>query len=134
MVETEEKFLDINYVETRIRELKEIRNKKYAYKIQKSNRENSKTIYVRFYEVLNFKGDDKFFGEVQLRISDHYLPDKFCVQFITRENTFLTKKRKTTFKRTLENCIKLCIKGSFNYNLNKISKESEKAVQSQIME
>lgn len=120
IVETEEKFLNPTYVETRVRELKEIRTREYAYTIDRSNRENSKTIYVRFYKVNKVKGEERFFGEKQLRISDHYLQDKYCVQFIIKENMPLTKGRKSIFMRTLQNCIKLCKQDNLKHQLGKL--------------
>ena len=72
-METELKFLDKNYIETRIREIKEIRSKEISYNIQSSNNEGSLSVYVKFYKV-NKKGDNlTFFGGKQVRLSDHIL-------------------------------------------------------------
>ena len=112
-METELKFLDKNYVETRIREIKEIRSKQVAYKITSSNRENSKSLYVRFYKV-GLKGDEKkFFAVSGVRLSDHILTDYPFKQFIVNPDMQLCKKRKEIFIRTLESAVKLTIRATF---------------------
>ena len=121
-MEQENKFLDPLYVETRVRELKAIRNKEYSFKISKSNRENSKSIYVRFYRVFIYNGEQKFFGDKTLRISDHFLPTyEKGSQFIVRENTPLTKGRKALFMRTIEKTLKIAQKSDLMHDLSKLS-------------
>lgn len=120
-MEQESKFLDPLYVETRIREAKEIRNKEYAYKITKSNRDNSKSLYVRFYRVFIYNGEKKYFGDKQLRISDHPSLNHKGTQFLVREDAPLTKGRKALFMRTIEKTIKLAKKSDFMHDLSKLS-------------
>lgn len=135
-METETKFLDQNYVETRVRELKEVRTRKVAYKIEKSNRENSNSLYVRFYVIRMFKGEEKFYGVSGLRISDHLLTNypETHKQFIIDPTMPLTKGRKAIFMRTLDRAVKVSLKGSFLGELNKLSKNNRKADQKATIE
>lgn len=133
-METEAKFLDVNYVETRIREFKDIRSRQVAFKVERSNRENSNSIYVRFYLTRINKGEERFFAGSGVRISDHYLNDYPHKQFIVDTSMPLTKGRKAIFIKTLEKALKLTIKTSFMVNLNNLSKNTETAQESQILE
>ena len=132
-METETKFLDVNYVETRIREFKDIRSKQVSYKIERSNRENSNSIYVRFYLTRINKGEERFFAGSGVRISDHYLSDYPHKQFIVDTTMPLTKGRKAIFIKTLEKALKTTFKTSFMVKLNNLSSEGEKAVKSPII-
>lgn len=98
-IETEAKLLDINYIETRLRDIKEIRNKEIFYNIEKSNRPDSKSIYVYFhYDIYT----------THMRISDHSIQTP-VVQFIVNPFNVLNKKKKELFMRTLLNSVK-CLK------------------------
>lgn len=126
-METELKLLDKNYIETRIGEFKEIRSKQVAYKIEDSNRENSASVYVRFY-IVNKKGDgESYFGGTTVRISDHPLSaerlntNSSYKQFIVKPNMVLCKKRKAMFVKVLENAIKETFKTSFRLTLKNLS-------------
>lgn len=125
-METELKFLDENYIETRVREIKEVRTKQVAYKIEHSNNQDSSSIYIRFY-IINKKGDEeKYFGGTTVRISDHVLSaerlnaNSSYKQFIVKPEMVLCKKRKAMFMKVLENAVKLTFRTSFNIHLSHI--------------
>lgn len=121
-METENKLLDIEYLETRIKELKEIKSGAFAYKIEKSNRENSNSVYIRFYQVRINKGEKHFFGAKSLRISDHRTKEKnYHTNFYIDPNAILTKSKKERFIATLRNCLKFSRKSQLKYNLNNLS-------------
>ena len=130
-METELKFLDINYVETRVRELKDVRTKQVSYKIERSNKENSNSIYVRFYLIRINKGEKKFVGGSGLRISDHFLNNYPSThkQFIVDPSMPLTKGRKALFIRSLEKAIKTTFKTSLLLRLNNLPSVNNNDVQ-----
>lgn len=120
-METESKLLNIEYIETKIKELEEIKLGHVAYKIEKSNRENSNSIYVRFYKTNLVKGETHFYAfNESLRISDHYLANSPSKQFIVEPDAILTKKKKETFVRTLKKEINLCFKRSLTSLLKNV--------------
>ena len=117
------KLLDEQYITTRIRELKEVRQKKVTFNIYKSDREFSKTLYIDFYLP---QVEDKKFKGWSLRMSDHLIkevPEQ--TQFIVNPNEDLTKKKKQHFMRTLENTVKKAQNKLFRKTLNKIFKNGE---------
>ena len=77
-------FLSPEYLETRLRDFKDVKSKKVKFVITKSNREDSRTLYVQFW-VGNRKVS-------QLRVSDHIINTN-DTQFIVSD-TILTKKMK----------------------------------------
>lgn len=115
------KLLDEQYLTTRIRELKDVRKKEVTFKITKSDRECSKTLYICFYltssENKNFKG-------CTLRMSDHFIKNCPHPQFIIEPNEDLTKKKKEHFMRTLENTVKKAHTNLFYTTLDKIPVEN----------
>lgn len=102
-MDTQSKLLNKQYLETRIRELKEIKNKEISFTIDESNRVFSKSLYVNFwckgYGVEHFKIST-------LRVSDHEQEDCPFVQFIVYPNNTLTKKKKAELVRLLEETIR----------------------------
>ena len=88
-------FLSPEYLETRLRDFKDVKSKKVKFVITKSNREDSRTLYVQFW-VGNRKVS-------QLRVSDHIINTN-DTQFIVSD-TILTKKKKAQFVRLVEKCI-----------------------------
>ena len=84
---TEKKFLDPNYVATRLRDFKDIQKRVVTFSIHKSDNETSNSIYVDFW-VGHFKCST-------LRISDHIIEYPQS-QFIVGED-ILTKKKKAQF-------------------------------------
>lgn len=121
-METQIKFLNKQYLETRIRELKQVRRKEVKFEIKESDRAFSKTLYIEFY--CN-AGKDKWFKQRTLRISDHLLPDCPHAQFIIEPNGFLTKKKKHQFITMLENTVKRSKERQFYIELDKISTRGE---------
>ena len=88
-------FLSPEYLVTRLRDFKDVKRKKVKFVITKSNREDSRTLYVQFW-VGNRKVS-------QLRVSDHII-NTSDTQFIVAD-TILTKKKKAQFVRLVEKCI-----------------------------
>lgn len=88
-------FLSPEYLETRLRDFKDVKSKKVKFVITKSNREGSRTLYVQFW-VGNRKVS-------QLRVSDHII-NTSDTQFIVAD-TILTKKKKAQFVRFVEKSI-----------------------------
>ena len=88
-------FLSPEYLETRLRDFKDVKSKKVKFVITKSNREDSRTLYVQFW-VGNRKVS-------QLRVSDHII-NTSDTQFIVAD-TILTKKKKAQFVRLVDKSI-----------------------------
>lgn len=121
-MEKQEKFLNKQYLETRVREVKEIRQKKMKFDITESDRLFSKTLYVNFY---CFGENGKWFKEHTLRVSDHVLEDCYHSQFIVDPNENLTKKKKAQFLRVLELAVKKAQIRNFYKEIENVSKENE---------
>ena len=118
-MEKQIKLLDKQYLETRLREIKDIKAKEVTFDFENSDRPYSKTLYIQFY----IKAKDGIDYKVHtLRISDH--SQKGCVhtQFLIDPNDFLSKKKKALFMRTIEGCIKKGQKRFFYMEMEKISK------------
>ena len=116
-MELQSKLLSKQYLETRIRELKEIRAKELTFSITESDRVFSNSLYVHFWR--------NSFKCSTLRISDHKQEDCVFTQFIIYPNNTLTKKKKAELMRLLEETIR---KGNTNYvqkTLKKLTKETE---------
>lgn len=88
-------FLSQEYLETRLRDFKDVKSKKVKFVITKSNRKDSRTLYVQF-RVGNRKVS-------RLRVSDHII-NTSDTQFIVAD-TILTKKKKAQFVRLVEKSI-----------------------------
>ena len=102
-MELQSKLLNKQYLETRIRELKDIRNKDFTFDIKESDRVFSRSLYVNFYR----KGVNiEHYKCATLRISDHEQEDCMFDQLIVRPNDTLTKKKKAELMRLLEQTIR----------------------------
>lgn len=118
-MERQERLLNQQYLETRIRELKEIRRKEITFEIQESDRAFSKTLYINFYSPSN---NGKWFKNATLRISDHELNECPFNQFIIDPSACLTKKKKAELMRNLELAIKKAKSRSFYKEMEKLTK------------
>lgn len=119
-METQSKFLNKQYLETRIGEFREIKKKEVFFKIEESNRVLSKSLYVCFY----IQSSNGFcFKNSTLRISDHQLAECPHTQFIIEPNNTMTKKKKAQFMGAVEMAIRKAKTRNFYKELNKISKE-----------
>ena len=114
---TEKKFLDPNYVATRLRDFKDIQKRVVTFSIHKSDNETSNSIYVDFW-VGHFKCST-------LRISDHIIEYPQS-QFIVGED-ILTKKKKAQFVRLVEKAIKKAKEKHLDIVIRKVE-EREKSV------
>ena len=97
-METEEKFLNKDYIKIRVNELNSIKNGTYFYEIEESDRANSNSIYVTFYKRLT--NGMKIKGKT-LRISDHKGKDPNVLDFLVKPAKELTKGRKVSFGEML---------------------------------
>lgn len=120
MLETQSKFLNKQYLETRIGEFREIKKKEMLFKIEDSNRVFSKSIYISFY-IKSSNG--AWFKNSTLRISDHKLAECPHTQFIIEPDWAMTKKKKAQFMTAVEMAIRKAKTRNFYKELNKISKE-----------
>lgn len=125
-MDTQSKLLNKQYVETRIREIKEIRSREVEFKIEESDRAFSKTIYIHFF-CKSTNADGKWFKGATLRISDHEQQDCIFPQFIIKPSEYLTKKKKAEFMRWLELTTKRAKKKSLYMTLNKLSNDMSNA-------
>ena len=101
-MDLEDKFLDAAYLETRVRDLKEIKRGDLDFFIEKScNAPKSKSLYIIF-----CKGG---WNAATLRVSDHIV-NTTQVQFIVTEGDILKKKKKEEFARLLEKVVGLAKK------------------------
>lgn len=117
-METQIKLLNKQYLDTRIREIKEIRRKEVLFSIEESDRAFSKTLYIRFYTM---SSNGKVFKNHTLRISDHEQKDCPHSQFIINPDACLTKKKKEQFMKALEFAIRKAQIRHFYIEMNKIS-------------
>lgn len=121
-METQDKFLNKQYLETRLREQREIKRKELFFDITESDRTFSRSLYINIYS--QSLGGKRFKGHT-IRISDHQLSDCPHSQFIIEPNSILTKKKKAQFIRILETAFKKAQIKHFYKELSKISKEDE---------
>lgn len=106
-------FLSPEYLETRLRDFKDVKSKKVKFVITKSNREGSRTLYVQFW-VGNRKVS-------QLRVSDHII-NTSDTQFIVAD-TILTKKKKAQFVRLVEKSIQRAYDKHLKLSMNWVGYE-----------
>ena len=93
----EEKFLDPAYIETRVRDFKEIKRGDLDFKVfRSSNYPESASLYIKFMRGAWIISE--------LRVSDHIIETK-QTQFIVERGAILTKKKKDAFIRLVEKCI-----------------------------
>lgn len=119
-MDTQSKLLNKQYLETRIRELKEIKTKELEFTIEESDRAFSKSLYINFW--CKGKGIEHFKIST-LRVSDHEQEVCPFTQFIVYPNNTLTKKKKAELMRLLEQTIR---KGKTNFvkkTINMLTKE-----------
>lgn len=93
-METQSKFLSIPYLETRLKEIQEIKRGEMKYKIERSDRANSNSLYITF-SMLN--RNFRWQKYETLRISDHEQKNCIFPQFIVAPNDIMTKKKKQKF-------------------------------------
>ncbi len=118
-MDTQMKLFDEAYVESQVRQVKEVRQKKIDFEIYKSNRVFSRTIYVNF--ICNAV-DGTLLKGCTLRISDHLLPNEIYRTFLVKPDNFLDKKTKEKFRKALELTASDTIKKTVRKNLNKLSR------------
>lgn len=106
-------FLSPEYLETRLRDFKDVKSKKVKFVITQSNREDSRTLYVQFW-VGNRKVS-------QLRVSDHII-NTSDTQFIVAD-TILTKKKKAQFVRLVEKSIQKAYDKHLKLSMNWVGYE-----------
>lgn len=123
-METQNKFFNKQYIETRLREIKEIKRKDILFDIEESDRAFSRSLYVNFYCP---SSDNKIFKGHTIRISDHLLDVDKCPhsQFIVDPTAIMTKKKKAQFIRTIENSIIKTKTKHFYKELKEIYKNNE---------
>ena len=118
-METQIKLFDEAYVESQVRQVKEVRQKKINFGIYKSDRVFSRTIYVNF--ICNAV-DGTLLKGCTLRISDHLLPNETHKTFLVKPDNFLDKKTKEKFRKALELTARDTIKKTVRKNLDKLTK------------
>ena len=98
-METEAIFLDENYLREKLNQLNCIKTNRYYYKINKSDRPNSNSIYVKLCK----KTHDGFeITGKTLRISDHKSPTKTNnLEFLIKLDKPINKGRKNAFGEML---------------------------------
>ena len=121
-METQSKFLNKQYLETRLWETREIKRKEIKFEIEESDRAFSKTLYVNFF-CLGL--DNKWFKNHTLRISDHSFADCPHTQFIIEPNEYMTKKKKQQFMKAIELAIRKAKSRSFRLEMRNISRENK---------
>lgn len=121
-METQSKFLNKQYLETRLREIREIKRKEITFEIEESDRAFSKSLYVNLYCP---SGSGKWFKSHTLRISDHSFEDCPHTQFIIEPSAFLTKKKKQQFVRALETAVRKAKTKHFYKEMENISRGDE---------
>lgn len=120
-MDRQSKLLNKQYLETRLRELPEIRHKEIGFDIQESDRAFSNSIYINLY----YKDNEKDWKCHTLRISDHLLEKCPHTQFIIEPNSELSKKIKSQFISTVKNCIRKALMRNFYKKLEKVSEQGK---------
>ena len=112
MMDYEEKFLDPAYLETRVRDFKEIKRGDLEFSIVRScNYPETASLYVKFMRGAWIISE--------LRVSDHSIKTT-QTQFIVTRGEILTKKKKDTFVRLVEKCICVAKRKILTQALHKI--------------
>jgi hypothetical protein len=120
-MDTQAKLLNEKYLGIRLNTIKEIKNHEVFYKIEKSNRTFSKSIYIRFYRPSTSNGS--WHRSSSLRISDHESDNCVITQLIIEPDKPLTKKVKKDFLNCVERVIKKAIYRSLCKTMDKLSRE-----------
>ena len=111
-MEYEEKFLDPEYISTRVRDFKEIKREDLEFKVVRScNYPESASLYIKF-----MRGN---WIISELRVSDHSINTE-QTQFIVARGGILTKKKKEQFVRLVEKCIGVAKRKILSQVLHKI--------------
>lgn len=113
------KLFNKEYVESQVRQVKEVRHKQLKFKITESDRAFSKSIYVNFY----WQSIDKVWLKgCALRISDHIIDKDLHKTFLIKPENFLDIKTKMKFARALELTASDTIKKSVRKNVDYLSR------------
>lgn len=115
-METQSKFLNKEYLETRLRDFSAFKKHELTFRIHESDRTFSKTLYIEFWAV----DGEKHYKQKTLRISDHLLADCPHIQFIIEPQDCLTKKKKQKFVRVIEDVISLSKHKSLYHKLENL--------------
>lgn len=118
-METQIKLFNKDYVESQVRQVKEVWHKQLRFDIEESDRAFSKTLYVNFYWC---SVDNTWLKGCTLRISNHIVPNDIHKTFLVKPENFLDKKTKAKFMRALELTASDTIKKSVRKNLDRLSK------------
>ena len=119
-MDRQSKFLDKEYLETRLRDFSAIKKHELYFQIHESDRVLSKTLYIEFW----VKDSGKNFKQRTIRISDHSI-DCPHTQFIIDPYACLTKKKKQQFIRLVESAIKVSKKKNLYRKLENLQKEKD---------
>ena len=119
-MDRQSKFLDKEYLETRLRDFSAIKKHELYFQIHESDRVLSKTLYIEFW----VKDGGKNFKQRTIRISDHSI-DCPHTQFIIDPYACLTKKKKQQFIRLVESAIKVSKKKNLYRKLENLQKEKD---------
>jgi hypothetical protein len=96
-IKMQEKFLDAEYLKARLTNVKAFKGSGVRFEIRRSDRPNSKTLYVEFYGASS-KGKT-------LRVSDHYVATTEHAQFLIDAGMPISKKKNAQFEKMVKNCI-----------------------------
>ena len=121
-VVTEDRFLDVNYIENRLLCIPKIQDGSVSYMIRKSNNAISKSIYVVFYGKAPSGAWNKNYS---LRISDHYKKVAYGSCFLIKPNKELTQARIDEFCRTLKDAVRYSNIKRCRYLIKTMKKELE---------
>lgn len=111
-MDKQSKFLDKNYLKTRLMEFDAIKKGELTFELKESDRVLSKTLYVDFWA----NSGDKHYKQATMRISDHSI-DCPHTQFIIEPYELITKKKKQQFVRLVECSIKRAKDKSLQHKL-----------------
>lgn len=114
-MDKQSKFLDKNYLETRINGFEAIKKHELKYFIHESDRVMSKSLYIDFWA----EDGDKNYKQSTIRISDHSI-DCHYTQFIIEPYEEMTRKKKQQFVRLVESAIKKANGRSLRHKLEKL--------------
>lgn len=118
-METQIKLFNKAYVESQVRQVKEVRHKELRFTIEESDRAFSRTLYVSFWYC---SIDKTWLKGCTLRISDHLLQNDVHTTFLVKPLNWLDKKTKQKFMRALELVASNTIKKSVRKNLDRLLK------------
>lgn len=117
-MEKQVKLFNKDYVESQVRQVKEVRHKQLRFDIEESDRAFSKSLYVNFYWC---SVDKTWLKGCTLRISNHLLSNDIHTTFLVKPDNFLDKKTKQKFMRALELVASNTTKKAVRKNLDRLS-------------